>query len=89
MLLSALSGEGVDDLLDCAARMLGKDNRVRTVAVPASNGELRAWLHARGEILSSAPGELEEKLEGRMSQADWARFDARWNAEIVADPEAG
>ncbi len=89
VLLSALSGEGVGDLLDCAARMLGKDNQVRTVAVPASNGELRAWLHARGEILSRTPGRLEEKLEVRMSQADWARFDARWKAEIGADPEAG
>src|SRR5205085_1700075 len=46
VVLSALSGEGMDALLADASERLRKENKVRTVTVPASDGELIAWLHA-------------------------------------------
>ncbi len=78
VLLSALSGEGIDDLLDCMAAHLRKGSSVRMVRLPAAvAGEAVAWLHANGEVLSQRSEGLETELEVRLSDADWARFDAR------------
>jgi GTP-binding protein HflX len=77
VLLSALTGEGADELLDCAARHLRKGSTVRRVRLPAADGELAAWLHAHGEVIGRRQDGLETELEVRLSESDWARFDAR------------
>jgi GTP-binding protein HflX len=81
VLLSALTGEGVDRLMDCASEHLRKGARLRTVTLAAGAGEAIAWLHANGEVVSQRTEELETVVEVRMSDADWARFDARRPAE--------
>jgi GTP-binding protein HflX len=77
--LSALTGEGVDALLDCAVSLLRKGAAVHEVVVPASEGEAIAWLHANGEVLSQEADGLALNLSVRLSGADWARFCARWS----------
>jgi GTP-binding protein HflX len=77
VLMSARTGEGVDDLLDCAASLLRKGSPVREILVGASDGEVLAWLHANGEVLSQSQHGLETRLEVRLSDADWSRFRAR------------
>jgi GTPase len=77
VVLSALTGEGVGDLLDCAAGHLRKGSTVRRLRLPAADGEIVAWLHAHGEVISQRQDGLETELEVRLSEADWARFDAR------------
>jgi GTP-binding protein HflX len=76
VLLSALNGEGVDDLLACVSAKLRKEAKVRTVRLSASDGELIAWLHANGEVLSHDYEGLETSYAVRLSDADWARFQA-------------
>jgi len=78
--LSALSGEGVDGLLACVSRHLLKEAKVRTVKLEASDGELIAWLHANGEVLSHDYEGLETSFAVRLADADWARFQA-WRRE--------
>ncbi|HZG08380.1 MAG TPA: GTPase HflX [Allosphingosinicella sp.] len=77
VILSSLSGEGVDDLLVRAAELLRKGARVRRITLPAAAGEEMAWLHAHGEVLGQTGEGLETELEVRLSDADWARFQAR------------
>jgi GTP-binding protein HflX len=78
ILISALSGENVDGLLECAAGHLRKGSEVRTVALPLQEGETIAWLHANGEVLDERyECEGKAELDVRLSAADWARFDAR------------
>ena len=74
--LSSLRGEGVAALLDQVSQRLRKENKVRTVTVPASDGELIAWLHANGEVLSHDHEGLETAFVVRLSDVDWARFQA-------------
>ena len=74
--VSALTGEGVDDLLALVSARLRKDARVHTITVPASDGELAAWLHANGEVLSHDHEGLETRFVVRLSEADWRRFQA-------------
>ena len=78
--ISALDGEGVEALLSAASQRLRKGTKVRTVTLPASDGELIAWLHANGEVLSHDYEGLETQYAVRLSDADWARFEA-WRRE--------
>jgi GTPase len=75
--LSALSGDGVEPLLDLAALRLRKGAELRTIAVPAGDGGAIAWLHAHGEVVAQETTDLETIFEVRLSDRDWARFQRR------------
>jgi GTP-binding protein HflX len=77
VLISALTGEGVDTLFECAATHLRKGAKVRVVTVGAGDGEAIAWLHANGEVVSRHSEGNETAFEVRLSDTDWARFQAR------------
>jgi GTP-binding protein HflX len=77
VLLSALSGEGVDTLLDRATEHLRKGASKRVIALSAGDGEALAWLHAHGEVISVDQDGMEMRVEVRLGDSDWARFDAR------------
>ncbi|MFL6844795.1 MAG: GTPase HflX [Allosphingosinicella sp.] len=77
ILISALTGEGMDDLLECASTKLSKGARLRTVTLGASDGESIAWLHANGRIESQRTDGIETVFEVRLSDADWARLQSR------------
>lgn len=77
VVISALSGEGVEALLDCVSNHLRKSAPVREVTLPASDGEAMAWLHANGEVLGQEHDGIETRVQVRLSDADWSRFQAR------------
>jgi GTP-binding protein HflX len=49
--LSALTGQGCDDLLGAAGRLLTGDARELEFVLSAGDGQRIAWLHAHGEVL--------------------------------------
>lgn len=51
-IISALSGDGVDQLLADVGAMLTSRASELTLSVPASDGRRIAWLYAHGEVLS-------------------------------------
>ncbi len=55
MVISALSGDGVDELLERIGIMLTSEARVIELELAASDGKRLAWLHAHGEVLSDEP----------------------------------
>lgn len=55
--VSALTGEGVDALLDAVAGFFRKERRLRHLAIPADAGEALAWLYRKGEVQGSTPDE--------------------------------
>ncbi|HEX8469222.1 MAG TPA: GTPase HflX [Allosphingosinicella sp.] len=75
--ISALTGEGLDSLLECASAKLSKGAMVRTVTLGASDGETIAWLHANGRIESERSDGVETVFEVRLSEADWARLQSK------------
>ncbi len=77
VVLSALSGEGVADLLTRADRHLRGSTTLRTITLPASAGEAAAWLHAHGEVVEQRSEGMETEIDVRLSDSDWARFQAR------------
>jgi GTP-binding protein HflX len=78
ILMSALSGEGIDDLLECASAHLRKGSALRTVRLSTDDGETMAWLHANGEVVAQRyERDGEAEVDVRLSPTDWARFDAK------------
>lgn len=49
--VSALTGEGIDHLLDVISGVFDEEKTERVIAVPFSDGRRRAWLHAEGVVL--------------------------------------
>ena len=74
--ISALSGEGVDNLRDCMSEKLRSGEQVHEVRIPASDGGKIAWLHARGEVLDQRVEHDDVELSFRLSPDNWARFQA-------------
>ena len=75
VILSALTGEGLDALVRCAAAKLGEGDQLRTVRLPVSAGEASAWLHQHGEVVGQWPtGDLHTDFQVRLSESAWARF---------------
>lgn len=51
IVVSALTGEGIESLLDRLGSLLTKEARVIELELPVSDGKRLAWLHANGEVL--------------------------------------
>ncbi|MEL6877903.1 MAG: GTPase HflX [Pseudomonadota bacterium] len=78
--ISAVSGEGVDDLLTLVADTLTKKARKITVTLPASDGRRIAWLHAHGDVLDeSDAGEGDEgplrQLTVRLNPKEFGQYE--------------
>ncbi len=77
--LSALTGEGCEDLLEVLGRLLTSDARLYSFVVPASDGQKIAWLHAHGEVVSEeeagmGPDGPLRRLGVRLSPKEMGRF---------------
>ena len=77
--ISALTGEGVTDLLNLLGRLLTGGAQVLELTVPMADGQRLAWLHAHGEILSEVQiedglGAPAQRLKVRLSQRELGRF---------------
>ena len=72
--LSALSGEGIDVLLDHVATRLTQGHRRHVLRLAASDGAGLAWLHAHGEVLAQDSDGEATRVEVRLSDADHHRF---------------
>ena len=76
--MSAVTGDGVETLIQRSADLLREGSKVRTINLPAAAGEAIAWLHANGEIIDQRSEGLETEYEVRLSDADWARFQSNF-----------
>lgn len=73
--VSAVTGEGIDQLLAQIESELYASRRIRTVTTDMGDGRAHAWLHANCDVQSetvSADGRLEFVVA--MSEADVSRF---------------
>lgn len=77
VLCSSVSGEGVDDLSAKASAVLTASRKLHDVVVPADDGAALAWLHANGNVEAEDAREGGVAVSVRLTDADWARFQAR------------
>jgi GTP-binding protein HflX len=74
--ISAITGDGLEELRNCTAEKLRSGEQVHRIRVPATDGGRIAWLHSRGEVLEQKLDHDELELSVRMSPDNWARFQA-------------
>ena len=78
VMISALTGEGVDRLSRFVSDRLTGGNRVRHIELPAGDGAAAAWLHEHGEVIDRTTVGCDRiALDVRISDRDWDRFQAR------------
>jgi len=75
--LSALSGEGVDELIHKVAAKLTGAHRGYSITLDATDGAGAAWLHAHGEVLGSLNDGLQTTFDVRLLESDYNRFIRR------------
>ena len=76
--VSALTGQGIDVLMDAIADTLGGERQIITLTIPPDDGKTRAWLHRHAHILSSVvheDGSLE--ITCQMDAKTMGQFHAR------------
>jgi GTP-binding protein HflX len=75
--ISALTGDGVDELVETVAARLTRGHRRYTVRVAAADGARLAWLHAHGDVLDQTSDGTDTVVDVRLSEADRERFRQR------------
>ncbi|TLS67643.1 GTPase HflX [Mariprofundus erugo] len=73
--ISALSGEGIDELKTLLCQWLGQEMNVLHLRLDVSDGRSLAYCHEHGVILSTHTEDEVLCLSVRMGPADAARFD--------------
>jgi GTP-binding protein HflX len=74
VLVSALTGEGLDALREQMAILLRAGTHVHDIRLASSDGRRLAWLHEHGEVIGRNDDEAGVALQVRLSDADRARF---------------
>jgi GTP-binding protein HflX len=75
--ISALTGEGVEQLmLDVAAKLTAGHQRY-TITLDSADGAAAAWLHAHGEVLDQSIEDDQAIYEVRLAPRDYERFVTR------------
>lgn len=74
--VSALTGEGVEALLEQMAVMLRAGTHVHDLRLGQGQGRMVSWLHEHGEVIGRSDDEEGTVLRVRLSDADLARYQA-------------
>ncbi len=74
--ISALTGEGLDDLLRAVAEIVATDSVVMRLQIPYARSDLIASAHRVGEVLAEKHEDSGALLEVRLASADTSRFAA-------------
>jgi GTP-binding protein HflX len=75
--VSAETGEGVEFLRQSVSDLLSAGSFVRNLVLDPNDGAAAAWLHQHGEVLEQQMGDDGLHIDVRLSDAAWARFQAR------------
>ena len=74
VLVSALSGEGVEALQLAMSARLTAGRRLRSVTLDVGDGASLAWLYQNGDVVSQNEKGDQIEVEVRLSDIDWGRF---------------
>jgi GTPase len=84
VLLSALTGEGCERLLDALDARLAAERAVVELVVPHGDGAALAWLHAHGEVLEKTEADGATRVRVSLAPADLARYEHRYGRSATS-----
>ncbi len=79
-LISAITGEGVEGLIEMIEHQLNKNHRLFKIQLPHDNGRPLAWLHAHGQVLGVDFDEEKTLLTVKLSPVIRNRFRLQFPA---------
>ncbi|MCP1609152.1 GTP-binding protein HflX [Azospirillum lipoferum] len=85
--VSALSGEGIDDLDRLLDQRMNVNRQVVDLSVDLGDGAALAWLYAKGEVLDRRDDEEHAYLHVSIDPVDLARFEKRFQPSTQAEPQ--
>ena len=74
MAVSAVTGEGIEDLLTTIGRHLRASSRVVSLVVPFDRGDSLAMAHREGEVLDESSDEAGWHLRVRLDEGSLGRL---------------
>ena len=74
--ISAITGEGVEALVQKVSEQLSRNHRTDTVRLSVSDGKKLAWLHENGRVLQTEQQAENLIMAVQMSSRNWGRFAA-------------
>ena len=75
--VSALTGAGVDELLELFDRRLSLGRETLEVSLPLSDGAAISWLYRNGEVIERSDDEDATRMRVRLDPVDLQRFQQR------------
>lgn len=82
--ISALTGEGLDQLSRDIVEIVSQTRLYATYLVPVQDGEALAWLYARAEVINRKDEDLHIRLGVNIDPADIGRFKERFSYDPAA-----
>ena len=87
--VSAISGEGVDDLLILIGQQAGRHDHPVRLSLPHTDGATLAWLYQVGEIIERRDDENNAWLVVKLDAANIGRLEKRLGRSIAVSDESG
>lgn len=84
--VSALTGEGLDRLLEVLDEHVHKDAKQVSIVVPSSDGAAMAWLYQHGDVHQRVDRETEVELAVALSEANLRKFEKRYGLSAHIKP---
>ncbi len=74
-LVSAQSGEGISAFTHYLARLVTADSVTRDLVLDAARGDILAWLHAKGEVVSVIENAGKLQVTASLTPRAWGQYD--------------
>jgi GTPase len=74
-LISAQSGEGVDAFIDDLSRRITTGSVTREIRLDAGQGEILAWLHAKGNVVSVSEEDGQLSVVAALTARAWGQYE--------------
>jgi GTPase len=74
-LISAESGDGLPAFTDYLARSVTADSVTRDLVLNAAQGDILAWLHSKGEVVSVTEKAGKLKVTASLTPRGWGQYD--------------
>ncbi len=81
--ISALTGEGVDDLLKEISHQLTSSHRLMPLKIASTEGAKLSWLYEHADVQSREDKEEEIHLMIRISPENWMRYTSQWKKDTL------
>ncbi len=74
-LISAETGEGIDQFTQALSALIGAGNRLREFTLDGSEGEALSWLYSKGKVESEEGEGSQIRVAASLSERNWGQFD--------------